>query len=283
MFASEYISDMNNYNEYKTNDYNNKNNKSNIKRSINSVPTNLSQMNNKEYNQKLIINQQNIPRSVSHGYIDYNRQNIINIISKQPYYGTIGSDSNLKRVIMDSIQLQKKSLNQLKRESHSSHFEETEREQSVQEFQQILDQGYTCNLVIAIIQGLIAPFILGYSISCINLPQEIIKNAMGLGHNDELFRLLTSLVFIGGFVGSALGAKIGDYIGRKKAFILNNFVFIMSSGIAFISGMTFVKNPGVYNQTMFIWFCVSRFTLGVGACLGATITPMYGFIYIYII
>ena len=157
------------------------------------------------------------------------------------------------------------------------------REQSIQDFQQILNQGYTFNLIIAIIQGLIAPFIFGYSISCINLPQETIKQAMGLDNKDgnNQFRLLTSLLFIGGFVGSMLGSKLGDWIGRKKAFIVNDFIYMISSAIGFVSGLSYVSHPGI-NDKMFALFCVSRFLLGVAACLGGTITPMYVCIILYI-
>mmetsp|Transcript_54638 Transcript_54638/g.67047 ORF Transcript_54638/g.67047 Transcript_54638/m.67047 type:complete len:534 (-) Transcript_54638:144-1745(-) len=147
---------------------------------------------------------------------------------------------------------------------------------SIEDFQQILNQGYTLNLIVAVIQGICAPFVYGYNISVFNVPQDHIEKMTGT--EDNAFNLLNTIFCVGGLFGALSGGTMGDCLGRKKAMILLDILFVIAGGIGFAYGMGYFGNLVNGNDTnieTYIIFLVSRFIGGVGAGAGTAIAPTY--------
>ena len=67
-----------------------------MKRNMYSSPA-LSKMQNAKLNERLIMTKEQIPRSLSHGFIDYHPDKVMTMLFELPYYGAIGLGSHLKK------------------------------------------------------------------------------------------------------------------------------------------------------------------------------------------
>ncbi|OLY85542.1 Vacuolar protein sorting-associated protein 73 [Smittium mucronatum] len=118
-------------------------------------------------------------------------------------------------------------------------------------------------------------FIAGYKLAELNNPKKSIMSCNKSGENEEMFRLplclpmsevyfgfVTSVLALGGLIGSILSGKLADSLGRKKSLILNSSILFVGSILE-----TFAYSP--------FMLVLGRFLSGIGAGIGFVIVPMY--------
>lgn len=101
---------------------------------------------------------------------------------------------------------------------------------------------------------------MGYNSGVLNVPQTVIVSALRL--STLQWSIAVAIFCIGGLVGSMLGGKTADAIGRKNFLIANNALFIGG-------GLLEALSSG------FLMMSTGRLLIGMG-CGGATVVvPMY--------
>jgi SP family facilitated glucose transporter-like MFS transporter 3 len=122
------------------------------------------------------------------------------------------------------------------------------------------EPSFTSSLVFAVFCSVLASFQVGYNSGVLNVPELIIRNALLL---DEFqWSLAVAIFCIGGLLGSLIGGKLADHIGRKNFLVANNVLFILGC----------LSEALAANFTM---LTLGRFLIGSG-CGGATVVvPLY--------
>ena len=101
------------------------------------------------------------------------------------------------------------------------------------DIEQALNQGYTLNLIIAVIQGLFGAFLYGWNVSILNVPQNVVQNEVTQMNNTQ-YAALQSMFCGGGLIGALCAGPLQDRIGRKKSMLVIDFIFIISMVITYL-------------------------------------------------
>ena len=144
------------------------------------------------------------------------------------------------------------------------------RRHSIKQFESVLQEGYTRNLMIAVTQALFGAFLSGYNTSVLNTPADVIKTQCHLDHDSWRYATLQSAFCAGGLIGALSIGKVADSNGRKVAIAMFDIMFIMS-GLAIFAYVTFTDKY-INNYWLFV---VSRILSGVGAGIATAIIPTY--------
>ena len=128
----------------------------------------------------------------------------------------------------------------------------------------MLEQSWTTNLVIAVLHGLIGPFLYGFNASMLNVPADFIKASCDYTMANKEYDALSSFFCFGGMVGALSCGIIADKIGRKKVLLILDFAFI-AGGVIFL----FLAKKQYY------WFALGRFLVGVGGGGATSVVPPY--------
>ncbi|XP_044856583.1 solute carrier family 2, facilitated glucose transporter member 4 isoform X1 [Mauremys mutica] len=137
--------------------------------------------------------------------------------------------------------------------------------------------GITSTLVLSVFTAVLGSLQCGYNIGVINAPQKIIEqnyNATWLArHNASielstlttLWSLSVAIFSIGGMISSFLVGVVSEWLGRKRAMILNN-------ALAFLGGalMGLAKLGCSYEMMI-----LGRFLIGAFSGLVSGLVPMY--------
>ncbi|OLY85545.1 putative metabolite transport protein [Smittium mucronatum] len=128
-----------------------------------------------------------------------------------------------------------------------------------------------------IICGVVAAltsFIAGYKLAELNNPKDSIMSCnledetawfglpLCLPMSEVYFGLVTSILAIGGLIGSMFSSRLADTYGRRKSLIFNSVVLFVGSTFE-----TFAYSP--------FMLLLGRFISGIGAGIGFVIVPMY--------
>ncbi|XP_029437858.1 solute carrier family 2, facilitated glucose transporter member 4 isoform X1 [Rhinatrema bivittatum] len=153
-------------------------------------------------------------------------------------------------------------------------------------FQQIGGQQETGNrltgtLILAVFAAVLGSFEFGYNIGVINAPQKTIEQSYNAtwmrrqgtesptpiaeGTLQMLWSLSVSIFSIGGMISSFLVGLISEWLGRKKAMLLNNL-------LAFVGGGMMALSKAVQSYEMMI---LGRFIIGAYSGLASGLVPMY--------
>ncbi|CAG9585097.1 unnamed protein product [Danaus chrysippus] len=138
--------------------------------------------------------------------------------------------------------------------------------------------GWSFYLVLAgVVTTLGSSLPVGFNIGVVNTPAEILKNFCNesfisrydLPLDNKWLNVLWSAVvstfIVGGCIGSLLGSVLADKLGRKKATISTNILFICG-------GVMFLLCRAANSVEMMI---VGRFLVGLAGGLTTSIVPMY--------
>ncbi|XP_053318628.1 solute carrier family 2, facilitated glucose transporter member 4 isoform X1 [Spea bombifrons] len=146
--------------------------------------------------------------------------------------------------------------------------------------QQVVRRGVTRTLVLSVVTAILGSFQFGYNIGVINAPQKIIEQSYNESWisrsppgspsiDPSLLRTLWSLsvaIFsIGGMVSSLSVGVVSQWLGRKRAMVINN-VF------AFLGGSLMGLSQISQSYEMMI---IGRFLIGVYSGLASGLVPMY--------
>ncbi|XP_073420168.1 solute carrier family 2, facilitated glucose transporter member 4 isoform X1 [Dendrobates tinctorius] len=146
--------------------------------------------------------------------------------------------------------------------------------------QQVVRSGVTRTLVLSVFTAILGSFQFGYNIGVINAPQKIIEQS----YNDSyisrrapesqsidpgllrtLWSLSVAIFSIGGMVSSLSVGIVSQWLGRKRAMIINN-VF------AFVGGSLMGLSQLCRSYEMMI---AGRFLIGAFSGLASGLVPMY--------
>lgn len=135
----------------------------------------------------------------------------------------------------------------------------------------LVNQGYTFNLIIAIMQGIVGAFLYGFNTALLNVPSNVIKDACHL--NDTMYNSLQSFFCAGGMCGALLAGTIADRIGRKKSLLLADAIFLFAAILNYLyaSGMF----GDITHHSTFPFFAGARVFVGLAGGLSTAIVPTY--------
>uniref|UniRef100_A0A803JAY5 Solute carrier family 2, facilitated glucose transporter member 4 n=1 Tax=Xenopus tropicalis TaxID=8364 RepID=A0A803JAY5_XENTR len=146
--------------------------------------------------------------------------------------------------------------------------------------EQVVRSGVTKTLVLSVFTAILGSFQFGYNIGVINAPQKIIeqsyneswisRSSSGSASIDPgllrtLWSLSVAIFSIGGMVSSLSVGVVSQWLGRKRAMVINN-VF------AFLAGSFMGLSQVCQSYEMMI---VGRFLIGVYSGLASGLVPMY--------
>jgi len=137
----------------------------------------------------------------------------------------------------------------------------------------VMKQGYTRNLVIAVLQALLGAFLYGWNIGVLNVPQNVVQNEV-TGMADTEWGLLNSMFCAGGMIGALIAGSLQDKMGRKKALLLIDAVFIISAAETFL----YAENDlsvDTSNHSGYFLFWMGRFIVGLACGASTAVIPTY--------
>lgn len=139
-------------------------------------------------------------------------------------------------------------------------------------------EGWTFYLILATITVTLGSSLpMGYNISVINTPGEVIKKFCNESfisrydvHLDQqwlnvLWSFVVCIFVIGGCAGSIIGSRIANSLGRKMATLVTNFLLV-GGGVLFL----FCKRANSVEMLI-----LGRLLVGLAGGLSTTIVPMY--------
>lgn len=144
-------------------------------------------------------------------------------------------------------------------------------------FQQLGGETVTGTLVLSVFTAVLGSLEFGYNIGVINAPQKIIEesyNATWVHRHGEpipsgtltsLWSLSVAIFSIGGMLSSSCVGFASEWLGRRKAMLINNL-------FAFIAGSLMGLSKLCQSFEMMI---LGRFIIGVYCGLATGLTPMY--------
>ncbi|XP_034757257.1 solute carrier family 2, facilitated glucose transporter member 4-like [Etheostoma cragini] len=144
-------------------------------------------------------------------------------------------------------------------------------------FQQLGGETLTGTFVLSVFTAVLGSLEFGYNIGVINAPQKIIEadyNATWVHRYGEpiptgtltsLWSLSVAIFSIGGMLSSFCVGFISEWLGRRKAMLINNM-------FAFIGGSLMGLSKICRSFEMLI---LGRFVIGVYCGLASALTPMY--------
>ena len=140
------------------------------------------------------------------------------------------------------------------------------------DLEQALNQGYTRNLVIAVLQALIGAFLYGWNIAILNVPQNVIQNDVTKMKDTE-YALLATMFCAGGLIGALVAGPLQDRIGRKKALLIVDVVFLMSAVLSYLYAMGWLVPVDKIGGYIIFW--TGRFLVGIACGAATAIVPTY--------
>ncbi|XP_040036909.2 solute carrier family 2, facilitated glucose transporter member 4 [Gasterosteus aculeatus] len=144
-------------------------------------------------------------------------------------------------------------------------------------FQQLGGETLTGTFVLSVFTAVLGSLEFGYNIGVINAPQKIIEqeyNATWLHRYGEpipagtltsLWSLSVAIFSIGGMLSSSCVGFVSEWLGRRKAMLINNM-------FAFIGGSLMGLSKLCRSFEMMI---LGRFIIGAYCGLASGLTPMY--------
>eukprot|EP00484_Ammonia_sp_Unknown_P021988 CAMPEP_0197033696 /NCGR_PEP_ID=MMETSP1384-20130603/12036_1 /TAXON_ID=29189 /ORGANISM="Ammonia sp." /LENGTH=846 /DNA_ID=CAMNT_0042463539 /DNA_START=45 /DNA_END=2585 /DNA_ORIENTATION=- len=139
------------------------------------------------------------------------------------------------------------------------------------QIEQALKQTYTRNLIIAVIQALTGAFLYGWNVSLLNIPQTVVQEATGM--SDDQFALLSSMFCVGGLIGALSAGRLQDGIGRKKALLLIDCIFLASAALTFVYAEGWLG--AIDDSTLYFAFWTGRFLVGIACGAATAVVPTY--------
>ncbi|XP_073479604.1 solute carrier family 2, facilitated glucose transporter member 4 isoform X1 [Aquarana catesbeiana] len=146
--------------------------------------------------------------------------------------------------------------------------------------QVVVRTAVTKTLVLSVFTAILGSFQFGYNIGVINAPQKIIEqsynesyisrnspesHSIDTGLLRTLWALSVAIFSIGGMVSSLCVGVVSQWLGRKRAMIVNNI-------FAFIGGAMMGLSQISQSYEMMI---LGRFIIGVYSGLASGLVPMY--------
>ena len=120
--------------------------------------------------------------------------------------------------------------------------------------------SYTAALSIAVFCATLSSFQVGLNSGLLNVPEQVIRSSLSLSVNE--WSIIVSIFCIGGLIGSVLGGRLADTIGRKNLLISVNVLFISGALLQSLA-------------TSYWMLLLGRLVIGCG-CGSATVSvPMY--------
>lgn len=144
-------------------------------------------------------------------------------------------------------------------------------------FQQLGGEVVTGTLALSVFTAVLGSLQFGYNIGVINAPQKIIEqdyNATWIHRYGEpipsgslttLWSLSVAIFSIGGMITSFCVGFISEWLGRRKAMLINNLLAFVGGGLM---GMSKVSRS-------FEMMIIGRFVIGGYCGLASGLTPMY--------
>jgi len=123
---------------------------------------------------------------------------------------------------------------------------------------EILEQGYTLNLVLASFTCLLSAFQYGFNISVVNAAADYVFP----DHSDIMWALVVSFFGVGGLIGAYCAGVISNKYGRKQVLLATSVLMIISSLL-----MGLAPNIGV--------LILGRFLVGVACGTTTVFVPLY--------
>ncbi|KAM4727457.1 solute carrier family 2, facilitated glucose transporter member 4 [Rhinophrynus dorsalis] len=152
--------------------------------------------------------------------------------------------------------------------------------QPIQGGQQVVRSGVTKTLVLSVFTAILGSFQFGYNIGVINAPQKIIEQSyneswisrhgpgsppIDVGLLRTLWSFSVAIFSIGGMVSSLSVGVVSQWLGRKRAMVINNI-------FAFLGGSLMGLSQVSQSYEMMI---VGRFLIGAYSGLASGLVPMY--------
>ncbi|XP_039602912.1 solute carrier family 2, facilitated glucose transporter member 4-like [Polypterus senegalus] len=144
-------------------------------------------------------------------------------------------------------------------------------------FHQIGGEQVTWTLVLSVFSAVLGSLQFGYNIGVINAPQKIIEQSYNetwmrrygspIPHSTltTLWSLSVAIFSIGGMISSFCVGIISEWLGRKRAMLINNLM-------AFIGGALMGLSKLSHSYEMLI---LGRFVIGAYSGLASGLVPMY--------
>ncbi|XP_020347196.1 solute carrier family 2, facilitated glucose transporter member 4 [Oncorhynchus kisutch] len=144
-------------------------------------------------------------------------------------------------------------------------------------FQQLGGETVTGTLALSVFTAVLGSFQFGYNIGVINAPQKIIEadyNATWVHRYGEpipsstlttLWSLSVAIFSIGGMISSFCVGVISEWLGRRKAMLINNLFAFIGGGLM---GMAKISRS-------FEMMILGRFVIGAYCGLASGLVPMY--------
>ena len=141
------------------------------------------------------------------------------------------------------------------------------------DIEQTLNQGYTRNLVIAILQALIGAFLYGWNVAILNVPQPILQKSDVTNMSDTEYGLINTMFCAGGLIGALCAGPLQDKIGRKKAILCVDIIFLISAAITYFFAIGSLGPIDKIGGYFILW--IGRFIVGIACGAATAIVPTY--------
>ncbi|XP_059371906.1 solute carrier family 2, facilitated glucose transporter member 4-like [Carassius carassius] len=144
-------------------------------------------------------------------------------------------------------------------------------------FQQLGGERITGTLALSVFTAVLGSFQFGYNIGVINAPQKIIEQDYNSTWRERysepippqtltsLWSLSVAIFSIGGMLSSFSVGIISEFLGRRKAMLINNVLAFIGGGLM---GMSKISRS-------FEMMILGRFTIGAYCGLASGLVPMY--------
>ncbi|KAF4089311.1 hypothetical protein AMELA_G00065060 [Ameiurus melas] len=144
-------------------------------------------------------------------------------------------------------------------------------------FQQLGGERITGTLALSVFTAVLGSLQFGYNIGVINAPQKIIENEYNStwvyrysnpipeSTLTSLWSLSVAIFSIGGMLSSFCMGIISEWLGRRKAMLINNLLAFIGGGLMALSKLC----------RSFEMLILGRFTIGAYCGLASGLVPMY--------
>ncbi|XP_061524807.1 solute carrier family 2, facilitated glucose transporter member 4-like isoform X1 [Phycodurus eques] len=144
-------------------------------------------------------------------------------------------------------------------------------------FQQLGGETVTGTLALSVFTAVLGSLEFGYNIGVINAPQKIIEEdynstwahrhgqAIPAGTLTSLWSLSVAIFSIGGMLSSSCVGFVSEWLGRRKALLINNLLAFVGGGLMGLSKLC----------RSFEMMILGRCVIGAYCGLASGLTPMY--------
>lgn len=103
----------------------------------------------------------------------------------------------------------------------------------------------------------------------LNVPQRVIQSQTGM--SDSEFAMLDTTYSVGGLCGALAAGPIQDKLGRKRAILLMDLIYILS----FFVSYAYADNLLSIESSAYVWLWAGRFINGLSAGAACGHVPTY--------